>query len=137
MHSVYISNSSILPINRTLSGATTPGQSKPGSNSNEGVLCTSLNTNITGTSPSYCLVFNIALNILVWLPSNFFFSHLVSVQVVHPYSSTDTTAAWKKLRFILSVRSDWIRPGHSFWSYPSAEMQSVYATVQTDWTHYF
>ena len=34
------------------------------------------------------------------------FSRLVSVQVVHPYSSIDTTAAWKKLRFILSVRSD-------------------------------
>ena len=31
---------------------------------------------------------------------------IVSVQVVHPYSSIDTTAAWKKLRFILSVRSD-------------------------------
>ena len=28
------------------------------------------------------------------------------VQIVHPYSSIDTTAAWKKLRFILSVRSD-------------------------------
>ena len=26
--------------------------------------------------------------------------------MVHPYSSIDTTAAWKKLRFILSVRSD-------------------------------
>ena len=31
---------------------------------------------------------------------------LVSVQVVHPYSSIDTTAAWKKLCFILSVRFD-------------------------------
>ena len=31
---------------------------------------------------------------------------LVSVQVVHLYSSIDTTAARKKLRFILSVRSD-------------------------------
>ena len=29
-----------------------------------------------------------------------------SVQVVHPYSSIDTTAAWKKLRFLLSVRFD-------------------------------
>ena len=35
-----------------------------------------------------------------------FFSRLVSVQVVHPYSSIDTTAAWKKLRFILLIRSD-------------------------------
>ena len=43
---------------------------------------------------SWCLVgccrqdlFNIALNILVQLPSSFFSSRLVSVQVVHPYSS--------------------------------------------------
>ena len=31
---------------------------------------------------------------------------LVSIHVVHPYSSIDTTAAWKKLRFISSVKSD-------------------------------
>ena len=62
---------------------------------------------------SWCLVgccrqdlFSIARNILVRLPSSFFFSRLVSVQVVHPYSSIDTTAACKKLCFILSVRSD-------------------------------
>ena len=61
---------------------------------------------------SWCLVgcccqdlFNIAGSILVWLPSSFF-SRSVSVQVVHPYSSIDTTAAWKKLRFILLVWSD-------------------------------
>ena len=40
------------------------------------------------------------------LLSRFFSSRLVSVHVVHSYSSIDTTAAWKKLRFILSVRSD-------------------------------
>ena len=51
-------------------------------------------------------LFNIARSILVQLPSSFFFSRLVSVQVVHPYSSIDTTAAWKKLHFILSFRSD-------------------------------
>ena len=33
-------------------------------------------------------------------------ARFVSVRVVHPYSSIDTTGAWKKLRFILSVRSD-------------------------------
>ena len=51
-------------------------------------------------------LFNIACSILVQLPSSFFSICLVSIHVVHPYSSIDTTAAWKKLRFILSVRSD-------------------------------
>ena len=31
---------------------------------------------------------------------------LVSIQVVHPYNSMDTTAAWKKLHFIFSDKSD-------------------------------
>ena len=46
---------------------------------------------------SWCLVgcyhqdlFNIARSILVELPSSFFSSRLVSVHVVHPYSSIDT-----------------------------------------------
>ena len=34
-----MSNSSIWPIDRTISGAITPSQSGPGSNGNEGVLC--------------------------------------------------------------------------------------------------
>ena len=51
-------------------------------------------------------LFNTALNILVQFPSSLLSSRFVSVHVVHPYSSIDTTAAWKKLRFILSVRSD-------------------------------
>ena len=33
-----MSNSSIWPIDKTLLDATTPGQSEPGSNDNEGVL---------------------------------------------------------------------------------------------------
>ena len=48
----------------------------------------------------------IAHSILVYLPSSFFSLHLVSVHVVHPYSSIDTTIAWKKLHFILLVRSN-------------------------------
>ena len=48
--------SSIWPIDRTLSGATTPDQSGPGSDSNEEVLHISQTSNITGASPSDCLV---------------------------------------------------------------------------------
>ena len=48
--------SSIWPIDRTLSGATTPGQSGTGSNGNEGVLLIPESNSITGTSPSDCLV---------------------------------------------------------------------------------
>ena len=51
-------------------------------------------------------LFNIARSILVELPSSFFSIGFVSVHVVHPYSSIDTTAVWKKLCFILSVSSD-------------------------------
>ena len=39
-----------------LSGATTPGQSGPGDDGNEGVLCIPQSSSITGTSPSDCLV---------------------------------------------------------------------------------
>ena len=45
---------SIQPINRTLSGSTTPGQSELESDVSEGVLC--ILQSITGTSPSDCLV---------------------------------------------------------------------------------
>ena len=51
-------------------------------------------------------LFNNTHSILVLLPSRFFSTRLVSIHVVHPYSSNGTTAAWKKLHFILSVRSD-------------------------------
>ena len=42
-------------------------------------------------------LFNIAHSILLQLPSSFFAIRLVSVHVLHPYASIDTTAAWKKL----------------------------------------
>ena len=56
--------SSIRPIDKTLSGATTPGQSEPGSNSNKGVLRIPQSSNITGASPSDCLVSD--LGHLLW-----------------------------------------------------------------------
>ena len=49
-------SSSIQPIDRALSGATTPCQSGPGSNGNEGVLHIPQSPSITGTSPSDCLM---------------------------------------------------------------------------------
>ena len=48
--------SPIWPIDRTLSGATTQGQSKPGSDFNEGVHYIPQSSSITGTSPSDYLV---------------------------------------------------------------------------------
>ena len=47
---------SIWPIDRARSGATTQGQSGPGSDSNEGILRVPQSSSITGTSPSDCLV---------------------------------------------------------------------------------
>ena len=44
------------PIDRILSGATTPGQSGSGSKDNEGVLRIPQSSTITGTSPWDCLV---------------------------------------------------------------------------------
>ena len=54
--SISYAVSSIKPIDRALSGATTPGQSGPGSNGNKGVLRIPQSTSITGTSPSDCVV---------------------------------------------------------------------------------
>ena len=48
--------SSIWPINRTLSSATHLGQSEPGNDGNERVLCILQSFNITGTPSSDCLV---------------------------------------------------------------------------------
>ena len=51
-----MSNSSIWPIDRTLSGATTPSQSRPGKDGNKGTLHIPQSSSITETSPSDCLV---------------------------------------------------------------------------------
>ena len=51
-----MSNSSIWAIDRTLSGATTPGQSGPRSDANEKVLRIPQSSSITGASTSDCLV---------------------------------------------------------------------------------
>ena len=54
-YSINMQFSSIWPIDITLSGATTPSQSGPGSDANEGVLCILQSSSILGMSPSDCL----------------------------------------------------------------------------------
>ena len=51
-----MSNSSIWPIDKILSGATTQVQSGPGSDGNERVLRIPQSSSITEASPSDCLV---------------------------------------------------------------------------------
>ena len=51
-------------------------------------------------------LFNTAHSILVHMLSSFLSICLVSIHVAHLCSSINTTAAWKKMCFILSDRSD-------------------------------
>ena len=53
-------------------------------------------------------LFRTARSIFVHLPSSFFSIRLVSIHAMHPYSSTDTTAAWKKcvLFYLTSIMTD-------------------------------
>ena len=54
--SISIQLSSIWSIDRTLSDATAPGHSGPGSNANQGVHSNPQSSSIAGTLPSDCLV---------------------------------------------------------------------------------
>ena len=54
--SISMQFSSIWPIDSNLSGATTSGQSGPGSDANEGVFRIPQSSSLPGTSPSDCLV---------------------------------------------------------------------------------
>ena len=54
--SVITQFSSVWPIDRTLLGATTPGQSRPESNGNEGVFRIPQSSSITEASSSDCVV---------------------------------------------------------------------------------
>ena len=51
-----MSNSSIWPIDRTLSGATTPGLNGSGNDGNKGVLHIPQSSNVTEASQSNCLM---------------------------------------------------------------------------------
>ena len=108
--------SSIWPIDRTLSGAITPGKSEPGSDGKEEVLCIPQSSRITGTSPLDCLV-------------------------SYPGDSLGGEVL-PLCRDAVSVFYSPIRMGNMTLdagrSYLSVEMQSVYSTspLPTDWAIY-
>ena len=105
-----MSNSFIWPIDQPLSGATTPSQSGPGSEGNEGVLRIPRSSSITEASLSDCLMSYQDTRWECRIP-------LAEIQSV--YSATST---------------DWATR-HSLWvgSYSSVEMQSVYPVATADW----
>ena len=102
--------SSLWPIERTLSGATTPEQCGPGSDSSEGVLHIPQSFSITGTAP--------------W---DFLVSYLGhSFGSVLPLSRNTVGVFFSSCR--LGHRT------HAVGNYSSAEKQLVYFSAPTDWT---
>ena len=77
-----MSNSSIWSIDKTLSDATMPDQSGPGSNGNEEVFCIPQSLNITGASPSDCLVSSAGHSLGEFYPS-------AEMQLVYSASAAD------------------------------------------------
>ena len=72
---------------------------------------------MSGWCPCWCCfvgccqnLLNTACSILVQLPSDFFSIHLVrvSVHVVHTYSSSDMTTAWKKKAVDYFIWAVWL-----------------------------
>ena len=66
LHSVWMWNSFIWPIDRTLLGATTLGQSGPGSEGNECVVRIPQSCSITGSSPSDCHIRTPRQSVIFW-----------------------------------------------------------------------
>ena len=73
-----MSNSSIWPIDKTLSGVTTLNQNEPESDSTEGVLCIPQTSTITETSQSDCLML--------------YTGHLLNGRYLNPLQSVYSTA---------------------------------------------
>ena len=105
-----MTNSSIWAIDRTLSGATTPGKSESGSDGNEEIQCIPQSSSITGATSSDCLMH---------YPGHSLGGGLISLP----------RCSWCILQPQLTGSQD----THLVGSYPSAEMQSVYSTVPADW----
>ena len=89
--------SSIWPVDRTLSGATTPSQSGPGSDDNKGVLRIPQSSSITGTSQS---------DYLVSYPADLLAGSYPSAEVQSVYSTAPTDWTRKLLVFDRNIWND-------------------------------
>ena len=102
-----MSSSSIWSIDKTLSGATIPGQSAPGSDGNEGVLRSPQSSSITEASPSDYLVSYPGLSLQESYPS----AEMQSVYSTAPadwaYQEGIRKFRWKrKLHIPRNIRSE-------------------------------
>ena len=88
-------NNFICPIERTMSGATNLSQIWPGRKGNEGVLCISQKSRITGASPSDCLA--------LYPGHSFWERSYASVEMQLVYSTAQ--ADWVKYQ--LSTHPSW------------------------------
>ena len=85
-------------MDTTLSVATISGKSGPESNDNEGVLCISQSSSITGTLPSDCLVSYPGHLLQESYPS-------AEMQSVYSTAPADETRTQQKLTFISSLQT--------------------------------
>ena len=86
----------IWPIDRTISGATTPGECGPGNDGNKGVLHIPQSSSITGTSLSDCLVPYLAQSLEEFYPS-------AEMQLVYSAAPVD----WAKGKSDFILKCDW------------------------------
>ena len=139
-------------MGRTFSGVTTPDQSWPGSNGNEGVLQIPQSSSITEASPSDCIISRTLVRRILPLTIDAVgvFSRRghsleescpsVENLLVYSAASANWTTRWGSLTPLQSCCWCFLQPqptgppGHSLGeSYPFAEKWSVYSTVSGDW----
>ena len=103
LFSIITQFSYIWPIERTLSGATTPGKIRPGGDSNEGILCIPQSSSITGAIPSDCLVSYVGQSFREYYPSP-------EMQSAYSTVSADLAdwAVWTWITESISYQDHWI-----------------------------
>ena len=136
--------SSIWPIDRTLSGVTSPNQSGPGSNGIEGVFCIPQSPSITWISPSDCLVSypgNSLVGVLPLCREAVFVFYSPSRLGKMKYSSFHgSTALQSCLKGDLSLRSlsqQLIHIAHNLWLYPQLGIRKYLPKINVNGCNFF